>query len=390
MAQGGIANDYAINLRFGDIPASIDMNLVKEWHITQSVDNLSPVFKMVFSDNDGKYTHLMAPDKTLNRLSMDVTDRVSNETNTFSFKVIRRSADSFNNYTISGIADLPELFNDQSPTAYTGKIKDSIESIAERLQIISNVGASLNYEKTLINAGWSLASFLNHIKDKLCGNQGQKDYLCFIRNTVGGLELVFNSFDELAAQNVSHKYIIGQAGIQDVAPAYEWQVYDDSNVFNEFSYYGRTYGYFDYENSEFVRNTVTAENFYNLGERIFVDKDDMVSRLTNTNKGRSNDFTSDFSEETQNRMCKSMNESARMWLVVNGDATLYPAQIIDVVFPQAFTSGQLFDYQHQGFWIIDRVVHIFGKSFITKILCSRNGINTSTDTTLAKATNRKK
>ena len=47
-------------------------------------------------------------------------------------------------------------------------------------------------------------------------------------------------------------------------------------------------------------------------------------------------------------------------------------------------------YQHQGFWMVERVVHVISGEFITRLLLTRNGSDCGQVCQLLPATKRKR
>ena len=61
-------------------------------------------------------------------------------------------------------------------------------------------------------------------------------------------------------------------------------------------------------------------------------------------------------------------------------------QTIEIFFPQGAAVGELYSYQYQGYWLVEKVVHNMGDMFYTKLLLSRHGVDSSKPTSLIPAT----
>ena len=83
--------------------------------------------------------------------------------------------------------------------------------------------------------------------------------------------------------------------------------------------------------------------------------------------------------------------SIELDIEANLDKTSFvPGDIVKVVFNEAFASGDFFLYQHSGFWLVKRVVHVLTSSFMSNILLTRNGIDSSIENTLVEAVHQKR
>ena len=79
-----------------------------------------------------------------------------------------------------------------------------------------------------------------------------------------------------------------------------------------------------------------------------------------------------------------------MWISTWGTENIAPGDIVKMVFSEAFASGDFYLYQHSGYWLVKRVVHSLTTTFMTNILLTRNGIDSSVANTLLVAERYKK
>jgi hypothetical protein len=79
-----------------------------------------------------------------------------------------------------------------------------------------------------------------------------------------------------------------------------------------------------------------------------------------------------------------------MWITTWGLENCVPGDLVKVVFAESFRRGDVFVYQHEGYWMVKRVVNLFTTTFVSNILLTRSGIDTSFGNTLIPATNIKR
>ena len=90
----------------------------------------------------------------------------------------------------------------------------------------------------------------------------------------------------------------------------------------------------------------------------------------------------------KNTLYRKVNRLSQAWILVDGDPNYSPGDKINIFFPQGASNDDLFNYQYAGDWMIERVVMTFGGTFKTRLLLTRNGIDTTKKTTLVQAVNR--
>jgi len=78
-----------------------------------------------------------------------------------------------------------------------------------------------------------------------------------------------------------------------------------------------------------------------------------------------------------------------MWITTIGLSNMTPGKVVQVFFPHGADAGNLYSYQYSGYWLVERVVHNIGDTFMTKLLLTRNGLDTDKETTLLKSTNKR-
>jgi len=72
----------------------------------------------------------------------------------------------------------------------------------------------------------------------------------------------------------------------------------------------------------------------------------------------------------------------KMWILVPGMANLTPDKTVSILF--GTSAETISSHQYSGYWLVEKVIHMFGEKFMTRILLTRNGIDTDLMTTLVR------
>lgn len=388
-----VVGNYSMGLRFGGIEVPISPQMIHSISVTLDVDRVLPTFKIALKDATGILGEIAPYDKTLNSIDLQFGRSDNPERfNTFKLAVKRRKPDSDRNYTIEGVLDVPNLLTTVYKRALTGDVKTSIETLAtvDMQMTKTEVGASLSYNKTFIQPRWTDAKLLNYLSDNLIGRNGETGYHCFVKNVDGEQILVFKSLDEMLSSAVKFGFIVAPKPYKDLYPVVEYRVFDNSQLLVDLGAKTQDYGYFNYDTGAFVESTIDAVDCPALGERTLIDDDNSNNSVFITGLGRSNDFTIDFGGRISSNYYKRVNNFVNIWISTWGMENASPGDIVRLLFGEALARGQLFQYHLSGYWMISRVVHLLGSSYMTNLLLTRNGIDTNFSTSLIKAENLKR
>jgi len=390
-----LVGNYTLNVKFGGITVPLSHQMVRELTIAQDIDRFLPTFKLVVKDATGLLGEYIPFDRNLNKVSIEIARGTSQDNlNEFEFTVSRRRTNSERDYVIQGILDVNNLVETRKTRALTGNVRSNLETIAkDELGIDEqniDIGLSLDYDKTLLQPAWTNAKFFNYIKRNLLGRNSEAGYYCFIKNIQGKRILVFKSIDELFSIKAKYNLLVSHKQHEDFYPVLDYKVYDDSQLVANFGAKYQTYEYFDYATGVNKTARITTDEYPSLTEQYLIDDDRNTDSVIFSDLGRSNDFTSDFKGRVKNNFYRRMTEPIHMWAATWGLESISPGDIVNVLFGEAFLGGDLSMYQHSGFWMVKRVVHIVSSSFLTNLLLTRSGVDTDTDTTLMNAQNYKK
>lgn len=375
--------NYSIDIKFGGISIPVSPQMIQELTITQDIDRLLPTFKLVLKDATGVLGEIVPFDKNQNNITIEIArNQDLTEANEFSLKVERRETNIDKEYAVQGLLNIKGLLDPQRTRAVSGNtIKSALETlVADDLEISdTEIGSSLAYKKTLLQPNWTNAKFLIWLKNNIIGKTNESGYHCFIKNMASKPIFVFKSLDEILKSPVKYNFIVGPKAYKDFYPINSYKIFDDSSLLSAFSAKSQAYSYFDYDTGEYISNEIDISGCPSLAENHLVDDDSTIEGQTFNYKelGRSNDFTSDFAGRLSNLYYNKTTELIKMWASTWGMENIAPGDIVKVLFNEAMQrNGNLFIYQHSGYWMVKRVVHIITNSFMTNILLERSGIDT--------------
>lgn len=384
-----LVGNYYVGLRFGEVEVPVSTQMIDSIVVTQDIDRLLPTFKISIMDATGVLGEITPYDKEMNNITLsfsrsDYTDKI----NSFSLSVKRRKPDSDRKYQIEGVLKVPNLLTKIHKRSFTGNVKNNIELIASESEIDNTeVGYSLDYNKVIIQPRWTNAKLLRYLSDNIVGKGNESCYYSFIKNTSDGKTLVFTSLDELLSRPVKYGFIVSHEMYHDLIPVIEYKVFDNSQLISDLGAKVQNYGYFDYENGKYVESSVGINNCPVLADRMLIDGDNNNDGVFINNLGRSNDFTTNFVGKIGGSFNRRINSLVNIWISTWGLENIVPGDLIKLIFGESFISGNLLLYQHSGYWMVQRVTHVLGSSFMTNLLLTRNGIDTSVDTGLLLSRN---
>lgn len=385
-----LAGNYILDLRIGGIVVPVVPSMIEELTITQDCDRMLPVLKMKLKDSTGSPGEIIPYDKELNSVDIRISRGTSPDNlNEFNFRVKRRKATFERMYDIEGVLDVDGLISPYRKRALTGLVEDSLESLAITELGISEteISASLNYEKTLLQPNWNNLAFLRWLRYNLIGRNDESCFYCFIKNIRGIKVFVFKDISELSAAPVQHKLVVGYKYYEDFTPVVDYRIFDNSQLIADFGALSQSYSYYDYDSGEVVHPSISILDYPSLSELFLVDKDNVNESVTKKlYLGRSNSFTADFKGRMRNDYFDRLTGLIQMWVSTWGLENISPGDVVKVIFSEALDRAKLFVYEHSGYWMVKRVVHIIGSSFMTNLLLVRAGIDTTLSNSLTEAT----
>ena len=388
-----VLGNYYLNVYFGGQLSALSPNSINELTITQDIERLLPTFKLTVRDATKIFTEIAPYDKNVNKVKIEISQSKDlTKLNTFNFAVKRRRADSVEeNHSIEGLLDIDYLLTEDRTEYFTGNLKTNIEGIVAGLVIQdTEVGTSLSFQKDFIQPDWTDAKLLRYLAYNLLGKGDEAGYHCYFAVRNGKVIFIFKSLNELLKNPVSYKFLVGHQRYQDHLPILEYQIFDNSQLIADLGSKFQKYQYFNYDTGAYVENSIDIGVCPSLSEYILFDEDRDTDSVLYTKTGRSNSFTSDFEGMVRNDYFIRTNNFVHMWASTWGLQNIVPGDIVQVNFSESFNRGALFNYQHSGFWMVKRVVHIIGSTFFTNLLLTRAGVTTDVNNTLLRSENRQK
>jgi hypothetical protein len=387
-----VGNHY-VALYYGDVEVPIQPQMMEEASLTLDVSRLLPTFKFVLKDATGILAEILPFDRNMSRMRLEFARSKSvNDLNIFRLAVKRRKPDFDKSYEVEGVLDVNDLLTSVKTRAMVGNIKDNLTVMASEELGIKDVeiGASLDYDKTILQPTWTNGKLLNYLSSHLVGANGELCYYCFIKNVRGKQVLVIKSLNEILSTNPKYKFMIGPQPYEDYYPVSEYKIYDNSGLISDFGAQRQDFGYFDYETGQYIVDSVDIDDCPSVAGNVLVDFDNDSSGSFVTGLGRSNDYTADFHDRCGGNYFRGVNNFINMWISTWGLENVSPGDIVRVMFSESMIRGKLFMYQHSGNWMVQRVVHTLGLSYMTHLLLTRSGVETDIDTTLKGAQNLKR
>jgi hypothetical protein len=380
--------NYSLEVLVGNNVIPVVPQMISDLSVILDIDRFVPMFNFTVKDVTGLLGEIIPFDNESNQITLRFSRQHSTDKlNEFKFVVKRRRPLGDKTYSIEGVLDVPNLFTPVKIRTLTGNVKTNLESIAvDELGISSEIGGSLNFDKTIIQPSWTNIFLLRYLRERLEGKGGTGCFYCFIKNVEGFRTLVFKSITELFLSDVGpNKFIIGNKPFEDFLPVSEWRIFDNSALYTSLLGSSENYNYFDYETGTYTSDSVALSNCPSLADYYLIDEDNDTAVESIRSLGCANSFTSDFKGEVRNSYYKNITGFIHMWISTWGVESLSPGDIVQVHFSDAFIQGDIAAYQHSGFWMVKRVVHILSSSYMSNILLTRCGIDTDMNTTLTKS-----
>lgn len=364
---------------------------IKEFTITLDINSFLPSFRLIMNDSEGILTHLTPFDLSSGRLHVSIgqsTDLGIEDTTDFSFDIYRRFPTSDFVWEVEGLLMVDDLFSPDKIRGFNETIQSTLETIAAELGVDSTeISASLAHRKTLIQPGWSNAKFLNYVKRNVAGMAWESGFFSFIKCVKTRTVFVFKSIDDFVGQSPKYRFRLGPEVYVDrdanrtYYPILEYNIVDNYRLLGLLGSRRQEYTYFDYTlgkpkiaNLEVDRNSEVLYDFPSLTRYYQIDKEeDANDNITLYNTGRSNSLTSDFTERALGLFHKNLVDLSKMWIDTFGISDIYPGDIVEVQKIEHVSRGEEFGYQGQGYWIVEKVVHVVGHGYITRLLLTRNG-----------------
>lgn len=385
-----LKGNYVVKLNFGNEDVAIDTQNIKEFTIVHDINRMLPEFRIQLHDAQGILTHMVPFDKSMSRITIQISDTLKNKVYTsINFTVYRRQPEgifgSSTVYDIRGLLTVDNLFAPSNSRGFSGTVSSTLETIAEEMGLDdTDISPTLNYTKTIIQPDWSNMTLLNFLSRNLIGKGDEGGYNIFVRVREGKSCLVCRTYQELAKEPIRSNLVVNDDPIEDHFPVMDYSIMDNYKLFGVFGAKNQYYSYFDYYNTEFKSGLLYATDFFSLSDYFLIDGDDTETSGVLEN-GTNNEFTQDFVGKMKASYYRRLNSLSKIWTLTWGQPNLCQGDVVKLLFMQGKVSGNLQAYQYSGYWMVERVVHSFTDTFRSRLLLTRSGVDTDKGCTLVAA-----
>lgn len=417
-----IAGNYEISISIGSKtstgkPVSVPINLgmIEGLWITQDMEKLLPTIRIRMADSSGILTHVQPFDSSMNKISVSFSETGASgpsrdSTNHFTFKVFRKTPEHLQGasavFDATGFLDVRNMFSPSyrrsSKSGQTIKnflneiVEDMLDDDYEGPRVSRvNISNQLDIPTPIYQPNWSNSSLIFDLRERLKhgvynkqikGDDDVGNYKIFFSVYGGEIHFHCRNWNELVRESVKYRYIYGDKPSKpNVLNVFNCKSYDNYGVFGSLGLKNQKYSYFDYWDSEFKENSVNLDNMqsltkYHLIDNMDTDESEMIYY------GRNSEASVNFEERATSILYNKAQNLSKMWVDTYGNAKIQPGEIIQIEFGHNINEDPT-NYQYSGLWMIERVIHILEKSFFTRLLLTRNGVDTERITTLMKAKN---
>jgi len=399
----GILGSHKINLKFGETVIPFDYEGVDEFVIIQDINMFLPMISIKLKDTMGVFTHMAPFDKGMTRISVGITSGAgssnnddSEPDNIFDFIVYKENSESefssSNTYGIKGLLDVNGLLAPERCRSWNSSVKSILEGIANNELNVdeTKISYSLSDRKKIVQPYWTNAQLIKYLMNNMTGAGDEGGYFSFLCNVNCKTRFVFNTWHEMCLSDTKYKFIVNDEPYQDCYPIYDYTIINNYKILGFAGSKSQSCLYFDYDNDEVVDYDESINDFMSLSDFHMIDNEDEDVKNYMSDTGRSNEFTSDFKGKVKTSYYKRLGNTVKMWALTWGLPNLAPGDIVVVLFAQGMGSGNIYGFQYSGYWMVERVVHTFSNAFRTRMLLTRNGVDTDIDTSLLAASKRKK
>lgn len=386
-----VKGNYLLKLIFGDADVAIDTQNIKEFTIVQDIKKLVPEFRIRLIDAQGVLTHIVPFGRSMAKVTVQLGESYDSTVyNNFNFLVYRRLPEGMFGpgaiYDIRGFLDVKKLFAPSVSRGFSGTVASTIAALATEMGIMkTDISASLGAPKNLIQANWTNAEFIDFLEKELEGSDGEGGYNIFTIQRETEPILICKSIKELIKGPIRYKFIVNDVAVDDFYPILDYSLEENYMLYGAFGARAQQYEYFDFNTGQQVTKSVSLDGFTSLADYHLVDGNDSTDSDSIQSLGRSSDFSTDFTGKIKNLFYSRILNLTKMWAMTWGLPNICPGDVVRVLFAQGQAGGNLQSYQFSGDWLVERVIHTMTSTHKTRLLLTRNGLDSDQESTLVKA-----
>jgi len=411
-----LLGNYDLQISIAGQRVYFDPSWITELTITQGIDMTLPSLRFAMLDKSNTITHLLPADSLGEQIDITLynvnynfgADSAGIPTeNSFNFRVVRRfptgNDDQTTIYDVSAILDVDGMFAPKHKrNSYEMTISDWLKSIASEMGLVANVSSSLNVDRVLLQPFWSNAQLFRDLRGRLY-SELYSDYRIFVSNGydfrgantsssfTGRTVLNVLSVEEMCRATVAEKFSVVSANgdqVNGFKPVSKFEILDSSPLLKKFGGKNQSYGYYDYDTSQYVEAVVDYSQYYSLAIYHLLSKGDTEDSVS-LFYGRNTETDPTYEERALTNLYSRMTSYSKMWIDTWGISNMQPGAVVQVVFPQAYLAQNPLGYQYAGLWLVEKVILRLDGTFFTRLLLTRSGVDTDARTTLIPAVIRK-
>jgi len=400
-----IVGNYEVAIQFGRGSPNqksvyyLDSGMLQEMVITLDMEKVLPTLRLKVNDPSGVLTHVQPFDKVMNTVTVSFAEvgKSIDESNEFVFTIYRKTPTHLQGggafLDIVGIMETQAYFSPsytRCSCALTAKqfigqvIQDAIGGDVGSRYEISN---TLDYTTTIYQPNLTNSEFLMDLRDRLRGQNGEGDYKIFVSMLDGYAMINVKTWNELALGPLQYVFIYGDKAEKDIPPVFNCKTFDNYMLMGAPGVRKQDYSYFDYDTSSYTQASINLNEMVSLTDYHLIDGSDSENS-DSIFFGRNHEYTSNFVERATNSLYSRAANLSKLWADTQGLYNLQPGAIVQILYGINIGNDPN-DYQYSGFWMVERVVHILQKSFTTRMLLTRTGVDTMQKTSLLKTIKRR-
>lgn len=384
--------NYILSTTIGETMITIPPQAIVELSIMQDMNKLLPTFHMKLADTQGVLTHLFPFDSKSNTFSamFGLGSQNADEFNGMQFRIYRRKPvsnyQSSMVYDVVGMLDVKNLFAPSlsRASAVGMTIKNFLIEIASELGCDEyDISPTLDYVKTILQPNWTNAELIAYLRNHLEGKDGEGCYKIFITCVKSKKVFTCLTWNEMVTRQSNFKFVISQTPSEDFFPIMNYRIFDNYYALGARGSHKQDVEYFDYYTSTYVEDSLGPKGMISLTDYFMIDSND-PDYSDSVYLGRSTEDTMNFSGRSQSIYYNRLGGMVQMWADTWGLQNLIPGTVVMVMFPSSDPSSMA-NYQYNGLWVVEKVIHQFQQAFLTRMLLTRNGLDVVQATTLVPA-----
>jgi len=391
-----LRDNYLLRVVFGeDVEVVQSPDALLGCTITSDLDYLVPILDLSLKNDHGIIHQTIPPDRRLNDIRIEMArDLSASEYNTYDFELYRSFPDD-NRYRVTGYLKVDNLFSPLKSRGFNDSVKAVLEGLANDEFMVDRTEVSPTLEsirRTLVQPAWPNIDLLRYLRRNIAGfAPWEYYYSCFIKMDSGKSVFVFKSLRDFITEETKYRFIYGDVPMKNVEPIFDYKIYNNMQALGVFGGKSQNYGYFDYDNDKYVNDaSINIDTYPSLSQYFLLEDKDIKGEVDDVSffvLGRNNSFTSDFGGRVGREYYEGTTNLIHLWIYSNGLPSVQPGDIVEVFFPQTADGGNVTGMPYNGCWMVKRVVHSFGVTFLTRLLLVRSGVDTDAGNTLYAAVN---